>query len=474
VGASTQRGARCVALLAVLLWAAAPAHAADLLIRNARLFDGTGAPPRANVSILVRDGRIAAIGELPADAQVPTLDIGGASVLPGLIDSHVHLSVVPGAEIRQDSAATLRQLRLQQLRAYLACGVTTVLDAGIEPETARELKAALAAGAPGPTVLFLGPPLLAPGGFGAFTRAVETPAQVRAQFDVARSLGAVGIKVMLESGWSPFGSLPMHSAQIRREIVQEAARRKLPIYAHASSELDYGAALDLGAHAIMHGLLYRDAKLTRLFVTRMLRSGAYQISTLSVMDALRIEFEPERLEHPLTRLTLPASVLATARDPRSGRIHAESRVASAAGWLPPPARRAAAAYNFSNHAIREAVASARRAIAAENRAGIPIVAGSDSGNDPLDPYLFHGVTTLREIELLGGAGLSTAQALASATRTPAKMLGLATEIGTVEVGKRADLVIVRGDPLQDLRDLRNVLWTVKSGVARTPAEWMRR
>jgi hypothetical protein len=206
----------------------------------------------------------------------------------------------------------------------------------------------------------------------------------------------------------------------------------------------------------------------------MLRSGAYQISTLSVMDALRIEFEPESLDYPLTQITVPAIVLATAQDPRSGRIHAESRVASAAGWLPAPARRAAAAYNFSNHAIAAAVASAQRAIAAENQAGVPIVAGSDSGNAPIVPYLFHGMTTLREIELLGGAGLSSAQALTAATRTPAQMLGLATEIGTLEPGKRADLVIVRGDPLQDLRDLRNVLWTMKSGVAHTPTEWMGR
>ena len=142
--------------------------------------------------------------------------------------------------------------------------------------------------------------------------------------------------------------------------------------------------------------------------------------------------------------------------------------------MPATARRAAAAYNFSNSAIAEAVADARRALAAEHRAGVPIVVGSDSGNGPIVPYLFHGLTTLREIELLGGAGLSPAQALAAATRTPARMLGLASEIGTLEVGKRADLVIVRGDPLKDLRALRSVLWTVKDGVAHTPAEWMAR
>lgn len=85
---------------------------------------------------------------------------------------------------------------------------------------------------------------------------------------------------------------------------------------------------------------------------------------------------------------------------------------------------------------------------------------------------FHGTSTLREIELVGRAGLSAMDAIAAATRIPARMLGLADEIGTVEVGKRADLVIVRDDPLVDLRALRTVLWTVKDGVAHTPVEWM--
>ena len=461
-------------LLAALLLLAAPAAAQDLLIRNARLLDGTGAPPRERVSILIRDGRIRAIGQVADEPNLLTLDVAGASVLPGLIDSHVHLSVVPGSLIRKDPPKALHAQRLLQLRAYLACGVTTVLDAGIEPEIARELQAALAADATGPTALFLGPSFYAPAGYGSYGRGVETPEQVREQFEVLQSLGAVGVKVMLESGWTPLGSLALPSPELRHEIVQEAARRKLPIYVHASSEPDYQLALDLGAHAIMHGLLYRDEKLSPKFVTRMKASGAYQVSTLSVMDSLRIEFEPERLEDSITRISVPAAQLKTASDPRSGRVHAESRVASAADWLPAPARRAAASYNFSNKAIAEAVASARRALAAEHRAGIPIVVGSDSGNGPIVPYLFHGVTTLREIELLGGAGLSPAQAIAAATRTPARMLGLSDEIGTVEPGKRADLMIVRGDPLKDLRALRKVVWTVKNGVAHTPAEWMER
>ena len=191
------------------------------------------------------------------------------------------------------------------------------------------------------------------------------------------------------------------------------------------------------------------------------------------MDSLRIEFEPKRLDDSITQIAVPPAQLATARDP--ARAGSTRRAGSPRQPLAPAAaRRAAAAYNFTPLRHRGAVASARRGLAAEHRAGIPIVVGSDSGNGPIMPYLFPGITTLREIELLGGAGLSPAEAIEAATLTPARMLGLASEIGTIESGKRADLMIVRGDPLKDLRALRSVLWTVKDGVAHTPAEWMQR
>ena len=88
------------------------------------------------------------------------------------------------------------------------------------------------------------------------------------------------------------------------------------------------------------------------------------------------------------------------------------------------------------------------------------------------PQMFHGPTSLREIELLGLAGLSPMEAIQAATSVPATMLGLSDDIGTVEVGKQADLLIVRDDPLGDLRALRTIQWTVKGGVAKSPKEWL--
>ncbi len=107
-----------------------------------------------------------------------------------------------------------------------------------------------------------------------------------------------------------------------------------------------------------------------------------------------------------------------------------------------------------------------------HEAGVPIVAGSDTPASLTSICQFHGPGLLHEIALLHQAGLSPMEALQAATITPAEMLGLDGEIGSVETGKRANLMIVRDDPLEDISNLTSVLWTVQNGIARTPQEWM--
>jgi len=130
---------RSTSLLALLLLAT-PASAADLVLTHAHVVDALG--PRDVAAIVVRDGKIAEMGDLPTDAAgLPILDIAGQTVLPGLIDAHVHLSQEPGQGLRHDSPELHDTLEKLALRAYLACGVTGVLDAGILPERAAQLRA---------------------------------------------------------------------------------------------------------------------------------------------------------------------------------------------------------------------------------------------------------------------------------------------------------------------------------------------
>ena len=457
-------------------------QARALLIRNAHLIDGTGAPPRDRVSILIRDGLVAGMETEPVAGDVPVLDAEGSTVLPGLMDMHVHLIAAPGGAFRKDSPETLRALNQQHLRAYLACGVTTVLDAGIDPTTARDIQGWLAAGHPGPRFLTTGPYLRPPGGYGWEGFGSEsTVDEVEAKLDVIQSLHAIGVKLAFEEGWNPFSSLAGFSSDLRRAIIDGAARRRLPLYIHATTEKAQREALEWGAHAIMHavqggawtGQFLSPDDLSDDFVQRIKASGAYQVTTFSIVDNWPGLFQHVRLEDPLVRLTVPAIEQKTAHDSRAPEVFAREVLGFVTPWMPEAIRPIVGRHLWTKRTLLDGLHYSQRNVRRLYEAGVPIVVGTDAPSPwPFAIYHFHGATTLREIELLGDAGLPLMAAIMAATSVPATMLGLAAEIGTVEVGKRADLIIVHEDPLKDLRALRTIEWTLKDGIAHSPAEWM--
>ena len=119
-----------------------------------------------------------------------------------------------------------------------------------------------------------------------------------------------------------------------------------------------------------------------------------------------------------------------------------------------------------------AAVTAIEALADLHKAGVPIVLGSDSLQHPFAIYTFHGASSVNELLIVSKLGLSPFETLKAATITPAQMLGLDDEIGTVEIGKKADLLIFTTNPLADIEALSNPSWVVKTGVAKTPAGWM--
>ena len=458
--------------------------AKELLIKNARLFDGTGTPPRL-VSIHVIDGKIINIGQqfLKNDAEV--IDVHGATVLPGLIDAHVHLQWIPGSVYRKDDPEQLRKFRLHHLRAYLASGVTTVLDTGISASVLNDIHNHLKSGGIGPRVFALGPIFRAPRGYlgedmklptwGPLWRAAATERDIKDLFKEYEGLpNIVGVKVHIEFGFGPFDIWPIHTPEIRNIIQKESKNYNRPIYVHGHDERERNIGLEMGAHAMTHNSSLEGSP-SKDFIQRMKTQGTYLTTTLSNAESWLAHYHLERLEDPLIQLTVPKEEITTARDPMAWELMTQItfRTAIFPKWVPTFIPNYLGPLILDQDKIQKQYQNVSKAVFTMYQAGIPIVVGSDSGNLPHLINMFHGSSTIREIELLGEAGIPSIDVLSSATRIPAEMMGVDHLIGTIEVGKRADLIVVQDDPFKNLHALRELLWVIKDGEARRPKDWMK-
>lgn len=456
----------------------------DLLILNARLLDGRSPTPAESTAILVRDGRIAEIGPALSADGVRVLDVAGATVMPGLIDAHVHLQSVPGSVYRRDSDEQLQAYRLHHLKAYLACGVTAVLDNAIAAPVLRSFQEHLAGGGAGPSIYALAPTLYPPGGYldgGMLTPYWGPQWKPAANEDDIRSLFAdyegleniVGVKVVLEPGFGATAIWPIHSPAMREAIVRQAREHGLPIHIHAYKKKEQALSLDMGVHNLVHSGFLKGSP-SREFLERVKAGGTYVTTTLaSTMDQMLVQFDLNRLNDPLIELAVPKAQIETARDLAAWKdMFGTFMRSTSPRWMPSFVLNFILRMINVEKEVRACLANASQALAAMHRAGIPLVVGTDTSSWPIFLNYFHGPSTIREIELLGEAGLPAGDVLASATRIAAEMMSVADQIGTVEKGKRADLIVAPEDPLLNLSALRNLRWVIKDGRARTPAEWM--
>lgn len=403
------------------------------------------------------------------------------AVLPGLIDSHVHFQAVPGAVHRQDNADTRRALMHRHLRAHVANGVTTVLDAAIASEALREIRAYLAAGGVGPRVMALGPTFHNPGGYmdGAALseywaprwRASATPDDVDALY---REYGGikdlVGVKVAATHGHgAPLDIYDTHSPEMLAVIRQRAADHGRPIYVHVDDHRGVDIAFGLSARALTH--LVGDRPSGEM-LDRMRRANMHVIPTLYVYESFTMRYRPDQLDAPMVRLTVPAVERETARDPVVWDQYFKRFILLVAPFMPEWLAGWWGDMYLTEGRMRSMVSNLQENLMLHHDAGIPIAMGTDSGGWPHMPNMFHGPTALREMELMAEAGMTPAEVLRAATVTPARMMGIEDLVGTVEVGKRADLIVVRGDPLESISALGELEWVIKDGEPRRPAQWM--
>jgi imidazolonepropionase-like amidohydrolase len=390
----------------------------NFLLRNVTGIDGTGAAPVPGQAVVVEGSRIAWIGPVdsaPSTAPENVIDGGGRTVLPGLINCHVHLTADGAPDLFAQAAgdtvplATLRAA--QSALITLQSGVTTVRDCGAADDIVVELAKAISRGlVPGPRVQAAGRVITMTGGHGHFIgREADGPDEVRKATRAEIKAGAAVIKVMATGGVLTPGVSPTQTALLPEElavVAQEAHNSGRRVTTHAIGRAGIHNALTAGIDSIEHGF-YLDDELLELAVDQ----GTFLVPTILAVDGI-------------VRNGLAQGI---------------------PGWVVEKAEREAA--------------KQRESFAAAVSSGMRIAAGTDAGT----PFNGHGELA-RELALMVQHGLSPMQTLISATRGAAENLGMAHEIGTLEVGKLADLVLVDGDPVTDITATGRVVLVVKDGV----------
>lgn len=383
--------------------------------RAARLFDGVSEQVVEDGAVVVENGLIASVGEARAlPPGVEFVDLGDATLLPGLIDAHVHLvwsaSAEPHEVVERESRA-LTVLRCAANAAlHLGAGVTSVRDVGATDGLSIDIARAVELGLiPGPRVVAAGRAIAMTGGHGWFIgREADGVEAVRHAVRSELKAGAECIKLMASGGvygHAEEPGSPQLTVEELRAGVAEAHKAGRKVAAHAYSAEAINNALSAGVDSIEHGSF-----LDRATAERMREQGTYLVPTLSVYQAM------------------------SDRGPELGSP------------------------DYIQRKTAEVLMASREAFRLALETGVPLAAGTDCGA-PGHP---HG-TLPEELRLMVEAGATPLEALRCGTSAAAVVLGLAEEVGTLEPGKKADLLAVGGDPLRDVGALRDIRLVLRDG-----------
>ncbi|MEG0184123.1 MAG: amidohydrolase family protein [Stenotrophomonas sp.] len=434
-------------LWALLLAAVAlPAAAEPILFENARVFDGQR--DRGITPVLIDGARIVHIGTpLPAAATgARRVDYTGKTLLPALVSDHAHVGNTQGLE-HGDRFYT-RDNVVRDLRQFQRYGITTVTALGMNGVGFFALRTEVNADPR------LGAQLYgAGGGIGAPDGAPpadsmglrhdpvarpRTAEQARAAVATQHADGVDLIKLWVDDLG---GKRPMMTPEVYRAAIAEAHARGLTVAAHIH-DLDQARDLvDARVDILAHGI--RDRAVDPMLARKMRDQGTWYIPTVAIDEANYWYAEhPQALQQPFLRQALHRDVLA-----RWSQSEWQRAQLAGSGI---PAARAAVATNLDN---------VRRLHAA----GVKLGFGTDAG---AMPHRVIGVAEHRELQLLVQAGLSPAQALQVATSQAADLLGLADR-GRIAAGKRADLLVLDGDPLTDIANTQRIgaVWQAGQEVA---------
>lgn len=388
----------------------------DLLITNVRLFDGTGDEAVPTAAVLVRDGRIADVwagdgAEVPdIGPDTPVIDGGGRMLLPGLMDNHYHYwQPLAGADL-------------------LAAGVTAIRDPGSAIQDAMDFKDAVRLGVlAGPDVYTAGPLIDGPAGYHPMVDvSIDDPAAAPAL-----------VRALKEQGVDLLKAYFLLDPEVLAAVVAEARVQGLPVTGHIGVRTSWRQAIEAGISGFNHIRVWRD------FLPPEIQADGRDMSLdggrnpVGRMQADWRKIDPASPE-VMSLLELMAET-ETALDPTLFIQEIDDGDRS---------RFSLEEFHTGQQAYERMGELVRRAV----EVGVPLLAGTDN------------VGLFNELEAYAKAGVPNAAILRAATANGARWLGKEDDFGTVQPGRRAHLILVDGDPLEDIADLRNIDLVVKDGV----------
>jgi len=421
------------------------------LIRGARIFVGDGKIIESG-AILIRGGKIAEVyegeGPDPKTVKATPVEAAGKTMLPGLIDVHVHL-VAPGGFYPDTGNFDPEPHMLRNLAAYLYSGVTAVRSVGDPLDIVLKVRAQVNGGERlGAELFTCGPLFTAPGGHGTeyfkdmpanirqqaeeqFTRIPASADEARRQVAELKHSNIDCIKAILEAGGGS-GVFNRLDSAIFQAIAQEAHAQGLPLAVHTGDVRDVMDAVSGGADSIEHGS-FREP-IPDALLQQMVSKKMFYDPTLSVGEAFR-DFaagKTDLLKRSLVQQVGPEDLI-------------EGTEKAMASKDIEPIRRRIAQFPFNLDIGTQNLLRA-------NKDGIALVTGSDAGNF----LILHGPTVQHELALWVRAGIPPAVALQAATYNAAGLLRAENHIGSIRVGNDADLLLVDGNPLEDITAIERI------------------
>ncbi len=424
--------------LATSLAAPATPPPVTLAIAGGQVIDGSGAAPIPNGVVLIAGDRIVAVGDagaVPIPAGVKVINAGGMTVLPGLIDMHVHLGLIGHMDedhfVQDHLGREEREIMPAGARQYLLNGVTTVRDVGSPLEIVK-VRDRIARGKIPGARLFVAGPLLQrhhADRWNGWAWDVTGPEDGRQKVRALVEAGVDWIKVHDQSNFSD---------DELAAITGEAAKAHKPVAGHGfNSDSELLRAVRFHFKTVEHPGLSSNYD----FSLETLRAVIGSDTCIDPTSARRTIFTdtekfPARLKDQIAAESLPSDLSASLRDSLADYLH----------------------LSYADHE-RRFLKNLRRKVEPFVAAGACIVTGTDSG----EPGLIHGATTWYELKNLVDFGMTPLEAITAATSRPGRLL--APDIGALRPGFLADVILVKGDVLADIQLLQNVSHVFKAGVA---------